>query len=165
MNKNYLYLAIVAVIIGVVFFSLANRSDQPENIAVSPSSTSTATSMPSPTSKLTNSSPKPTPVLVVQEVKNYKYLVDLLDSQNRRLALDENCLSVVPSQVEYPNDTEIMLDNTASARPRIIKIAGREYSLDANGWILTTLHSDKLPAQLSVNCGDMELGRLDLTVK
>ncbi len=167
MKTRYIYLAVAVVIIGVASFLFANKADRPEDIAasLSPTPALTATSTPGQTPRLSNNNPKPTPGIVITEVMSYEDWVRWLDPQNRRLALDENCSSIVPSQLEYLNDTEIMLDNTASAKPRILKIGGREYSLDARGWILTTLHSDTLPAQLSVYCGSIELGRLDLVAK
>lgn len=163
MRKNiYIYSIIIVAVIGVAIFWMSqnNKADNVADVStISPSPSQSST--PSPTSKLSNSS-KPTPGIIVTEVKNYRYWSELLDPISRRLVLDENCTSIVPSQVAYPNNTQIMLDNTFSAEPRTLKIGDKGYSLDAGGWLLVTLSSTKLPAQLVMFCGSMELGRLDL---
>jgi hypothetical protein len=166
MIKNiYIYSIIVVAIVGGVIF-WASQNGKFNNVAdvstISPSPSSGQSSVPSQTPKLSKNTPKPTPGIVITEVKNYRYWAELLDPISRRLVLDENCTSIVPSQVSYPNNTQIMLDNTYSALPRVLKIGGQEYSLDAGGWLLVTLSSTKLPAQLTMFCGSMELGRLDL---
>ena len=78
------------------------------------------------------------------------------------MVLDENCTSIVPSQIVYPNNTQIMLDNTFSISPRILTIGDHQYSLDARDWILVTLNSKNLPARLKMFCGPMELGEIEL---
>lgn len=126
--------------------------------SISPSPTQSTT----PTPKLLKNSPKPTPGIIIRELTGYKYWADLLEPLNQRLVLDENCTTIVPSQVSYPNNTQIMLDNTFSSNPHVLKIGSREYSLKANEWLLVTLSSTQLPAHLTMFCGAMELGQLDL---
>ncbi len=171
MNKNIYIYSIIAVIIvgGVVFWmSRDNKTDNIEDTSALVSSTPAPTQSLIPTStliptpKLTKSTPKPSPKIVITEVNQYQSLVDLLEPLNRRLTLDGNCTSIVPSQVVYPNNTQIMLDNTLSASARILKIGAKEYFLTANGWLLVTLSSSELPAKLTMFCGSMELGQLDL---
>lgn len=167
-KKIYAF-SIIVVTVGTIVF-LVNRnnkaSDGVEESALnSPSSSPEQTPVPTQLPKATAYLPKPSSGIVVTETMSYESWIKWLDPLNRRLVLDKDCTSIAPSQVDYPNDVEVMIDNTASGKSRILNIAGREYSLDANGWILTTLHSDKLPAQLSVYCGSMELGRLDLVAK
>lgn len=170
MIKNtYIYSVVaVVVIVGLVF--LMNQESKTGKVidnlelVVSP----TPTFLPTPaqvkvaTPKPLKSSPKPTPKLVAQEVNQYQYWVETLEPINRRLALNENCTSIVPSQVSYPNNTQIMLDNTFSSSPHVLKIGDQEYSIPANDWQLTTLSDLKLPARLNMFCGSMELGQIEL---
>ena len=165
MKKNYIYItvAIVAVIGATIFW--VNRNNKVDNIADTSTSISPSPSQslaPTPTPKTIKSSPKPTPGIIAKEGDNYQYWVNLLDSLNRRLTLNGNCTSIAPSQVTYPNNTQIMLDNTLSSEPRILKIGAKNYSLTAKGWLLVTLISPELPAKLTMFCGPMELGQLDL---
>ncbi|KKS13425.1 MAG: hypothetical protein A2735_00425 [Candidatus Yanofskybacteria bacterium RIFCSPHIGHO2_01_FULL_41_21] len=171
MIKNtYIYLIVVAAVVGGVIF-LMNRDNKTDNIGdtsdlVSSSSepvqSLVPTPTPTPTPKLTKSTPKPSPKIIITEVNQYQFLVDWLDPLNRRLTLDRDCTSIVPSQVAYPNNTQIMLDNTFSPKAQVIKIGTKEYSVTANGWLLVTLVSSELPAKLTMFCGSMELGQLDL---
>lgn len=172
MIKNtYIYPIVALVIVGGVVFwmvkdnktddisdtlSLATLSPSP---VLSPSSSPTSTLTPTP--RLTKT-PKPSSGIVAKEVDQYKSLVDWLDPLNRRLTLDRDCTSIVPSQVAYPNNTQIMLDNTLSPNAHVLKIGSNEYSLSANGWLMVTLSSSKLPAYLTMFCGPMELGQIDL---
>ncbi|GEM_PF-3416014 len=171
MIKNtYIYLIIVVAVVGGVVFWLNrdNKTDNTEDISALISSSPiqslvpTPTPTPTPTQKSTKSTPKPSPKVIAEEVNQYQSLVDWLDPLNRRLVLDRDCTSIVPSQVAYPNNTQIMLDNTFSPKPQVIKIGAKEYSLTANGWLLVTLSSSELPAKLTMFCGSMELGQLDL---
>jgi len=173
MNKNiYIYSIIAVVVVGAVIFGMS-RNNKTNNVAdtsvsvspspsQSPTSPSTGSGQATLTPKLTKSTPKPSPKLIAKEVNQYQSLVDLLEPLNRRLTLDRDCISIVPSQVVYPNNTQIMIDNTFSPKAHIIKIGSQEYSLTANGWLLVTLNSTTLPAQLTMFCGPMELGQLDL---
>lgn len=169
MNKNiYIYSIIAVVIVGGVIFWMS-RNSKVENVAdtsvlVSPSPSSNQSPVQSPTltPKLTKNTPKPSPKLIAKEVNQYQSLVDWMEPIGRHLVLDENCMSIVPSQVAYPNNTQIMLDNTFSPKAHILKIGSKEYSLTANGWLLVTLSSTELPAKLTMFCGPMELGQLDL---
>lgn len=165
MKKVYLYI-IFAVVVAVAVVML-DKPDMPVDTAdgiVSPSPSLSVSATPA-RSTLPRASLKPTPGILVEDIVTYDQWVAFLEPLNRRLALDKDCTSSVPSQVEYLNNTKIMIDNSASAKARILKIAGREYSIDARAWILTTLSSTKLPAQLPVYCGDIEIGRLDLVAK
>ena len=164
-DKNiYTYSVVVVAIVGSAIFWVS-RDDKDIYVidtATSTSPTSAPTPTPSKTPNLPKNSVKPIPTLIIKEINSYKYWSEILKPINRRLVLDENCTSIAPSQVAYPNNTQIMLDNTLSAEPRILKIASKGYSLDAYGWLLVTLSSTKLPAQLTMFCGSMELGQLDL---
>ncbi len=157
MRKNiYIYSIIVIAIVGGAIFWMS-QNGKVDNV------TDTSTISPNPGQSVTPSQiPKPTPGVIIKEVNSYQYWVDLLEPVNKHLVLDENCTSIAPSQVAYPNNTQIMLDNTFSALPRILKIGGREYPLIANGWSLVTLSSTTLPAHLTMFCGSIELGQLDL---
>lgn len=166
MKNIYIYSIIAVAVVGGVIFGMS-RNNKTDNIAstsylFSPSPSLSQSPVPSQTPKLTQNSPKPTLALVIKQIGSYQYWVDLLEPLNRQLTLDENCTSIVPSQVSYPNNTQIMLDNTFSVLPRILKIGGQEYSLKANSWVLVTLSSTKLPAKLTMFCGSMELGQIGL---
>ena len=168
MKQTPLIIIVGAILLGIIVFWTI-QSDKPFDPASTPtpsvSSAPTATPTPTATPKKVIKNSTPTPDLIVQEVQSHQRLVDVLDPLNRRLALDANCTSLVPSQVSYPNDLEIMIDNYESAQPRILKIGGREYSLDAHSWIFTVLHSDSLPVRLPIFCGAMELGEIELLAK
>jgi len=159
------------VICGTVII-WAERTDKPDGnleipnplgLASTPTLSPTLTVSPTPTP--TKSSPKSSPGIVVSGAGSYTDWVKWLEPRNQRLVLGKDCEEIVPSQVDYPNNTEIMLDNTFSITPRILKIGDREYSLRARDWMITTLHSDTLPARLPIFCGNMELGQLDLLAK
>jgi len=164
MKRNYVYIGIVAIVVigGVIF--LMNQGDKINNIADEPTASSTPVQSMTPTQtpKLIKSTPKPSSELIAREGDNYQYWVDRLDPLNRRLIVDENCMSIAPSQVSYLNNTQIMLDNLTSSQAHILKIGTKEYSLNANSWQLVTLNSSELPAQLIIFCGSMELGQIDL---
>ena len=171
MKIVYISMTVAVFVIGGVLISRNTRdgvvrgpeisdSLSPAPVAVS-SPEATATSMPIKRS----AKPTPTPGIIISEVVSYDAWVKWFDPQNRRLALDKDCTSIVPSQVDYPNNVEIMLDNSASAKARILKIGGREYSLNAHAWIVTTIRAEKLPANLPLFCGDMELGSLTLVAQ
>jgi len=171
MKNTYIYLIIIIVVLGAVIFWMGqdkktdDTNDALSLVTLTP--TPLATPEPSapagtPTPRSIKSTPKPSPGIVVKEVNQYQSLVDWLDPLNRRITLDENCTSSVPSQVAYPNNTQIMIDNTLSAEPRVLEIGGQDYPVEAHGWILTVLSRSELPAQLKMFCGSMELGQLDL---
>jgi len=130
---------------------------------VEPSSVPSPTPLPTPrVSPKASLQPKPTPTLIFKEEMTYEQLTEALGAKGRWLALAPDCSYIVPSNVTYYNNTEIMLDNTASNVRHILKIGGREYLLEAGEWFLTTLSSPNLPAQLPIYCGTLELGRIDL---
>jgi len=164
MKRNYIYAIVAVVVVIGVIILWTSRDDKTNNIAdvptVSPSPVQSA--IPSQTPKSIKSSPKPTPGLIFTEEKGYQYWVDLLEPIGRWLLLDKDCTSIVPSQVAYPNNTQIMLDNTLSAEPRVLKIGDKDYPLKAREWSFITLSSPTLPAKLTMFCGPMELGQLDL---
>lgn len=156
----YIVLTVVVIIVGVSIIR-RNLNSKINNVTIPTALTSPSPS-PSPSPKVSLKSPKPSPGIIFREVKNYQYWAGLLEPLNRRLTLSEDCTFIVPSQVAYPNNTQIMLDNTYSNLPRVLKIGTKEYSLAANDWLLTTLSSKELPAKLTIFCGNMELGQLDL---
>jgi len=169
MKNNRIYLLVAAVLIlGVIF--MVNRNDKDTSVqdvasSISPSPSLDSTSIPTPvkTPELSKkTTPKPTGGLIAQEVKGYQYWKETLDPFNRYLAIDENCTAIVPSQVVYPNNSQIMLDNTLSNRSRVLTIGDSEYPIDAKSWTVVTLSSAKLPAKLTMFCGAMELGQIDL---
>jgi len=167
-NKyTYIYAGLV-VVAGIILYTV-NRPDDLENYDepgvtqnIEPSQSVSASATPMVTPKLSRASAKPTPGLAFSEVKDYKYWADMLDPLYRHLILDKDCTYMEPSQVSYPNNTKVMIDNGYSSVARIIKIGDGEYYLDAGGWILATLSSKSLPAGLKISCGSMELGRIDL---
>lgn len=152
---------------GIVFWTIQSDKSLDPVPTSTPSISSAPTVTPTPTAtpKKVLQKPTPTPALIATEMQNHQQLVDILDPLNRRLALDATCTSLVPSQVAYPNDLEVMLDNYESSQARILKIGGREYSIEARSWIIVTLHSEILPAKLPIFCGAMELGQIDLLAK
>lgn len=165
-KKNYLYFGLVLVAMVAVAFAIVNRGDRPnDSDSIIPTPTPTAemtenaTSTPKPFT--TN---KPVPTLDIKVVENFESLARKLDLDgNRRIIiLNDECSELLPSQVAYKNNTEIMLDNTRSSKPHILKIGGLEYSLEAGAWIMTTLSSSVVPAALPIFCGSMELGSIDL---
>lgn len=166
MKNIYIYSIIAVAVVGGVIFGMS-RNNKTNNVAdtsnlFSPNPSLSQSPVPSQTPKLIKSSPKPTSGLIAKAGDNYQYYVNLMDPLNRRLTLDSNCTSIVPSQMAYPNNTQVMLDNTLSTSPRVLKIGTKEYSLGANSWSLVTLNSPTLPAQLTMFCGSMELGQIDL---
>ena len=164
MKKNYIYIIVAVVVIGGALFWMIrnNKTDNIADISVSVSPSPSSIQSPVSTPKLTKNTPTPTPGLVFTEQKGYQYWVDLLEPLGRRLLLDKNYTSIVPSQVAYPNNTQIMLDNTLSAESRVLKIGDKDYSLKAREWSFVTLSSPTLPTKLTMFCGPMELGQLDL---
>ncbi len=163
-KKTYLYLAVVAVGVVLILVSqvkqVNKRSSNDTVFGVSPSPSTSVRVSPHPSPRL---SPGPTPGIKAEMVINrYKDLVAQLGPENRRLAIDSSCSTIVPSNLIYKNNTQVMLDNTASVESRTLKIGDRSYELAARGWYITTLYSAKLPAKLTIFCGKMELGQIDL---
>ncbi len=168
-KKTYIYLAIAAVGVVLIAMSQVNRGGSDlnkENSNVSGASPSTSIS---PVISLRPSlgasikpTPKPTPGIKIEVINRYKDMAAQFDIGARHLVLDETCSTIVPSNVAYKNNTQIMLDNTASTEPRTLRVGDRSYEIAAKGWYITTLYSDKLPAQLTIFCGNIELGQLDL---
>jgi hypothetical protein len=167
-EKNiYIYTIIAVVIIGGVVFWMGQNKKGGGNVEVSslvsPSPTPSQSFVPSQTPKVSaKNSPKPTPTLDVKVTSSYQGWVDVLDPIGRHLVLNEDCTTIVPSQIAYPNNTKIMLDNTFSTLPHILKIGSQGYSLDAHSWIMITLSSKELPTRLTIFCGSMELGGITL---
>lgn len=166
-NKNYLYLILVIAVIGTAF--VLYRGYEPSdlvNVGVSPDLTQTPILLPSDQPTITPkpvSSSKPGSGIIIEEKKSHDVLALEFDEDgNRRLVLNEDCTALIPSQVAYKNNVQIMLDNTYSSKPHILKIGGVEYSLGAGEWFLTTLSRPSIPAQLPIFCGSMELGQIDL---
>jgi hypothetical protein len=161
MKKGYIYTITVVIVIVAIGLLIYRTKETNNNFDIfnslgSPIPTPTATLAPSQTVK-------PTPGIIIQDENlDYQYWAKKLDPLNRYLALDKDCTSIIPSQIDYPNNTQIMIDNTISDKARILKIGKGEYPISAHGWILITLRSNTLPAQFPIFCGNMELGRLDL---
>ena len=165
-NKNYLYFGSVALALVVVALFVINRGDRSDDAGlllptqtpvIGELQTATPTSNPSMTGK-------PTPALDFKVVNNFESLASRfdLDGNRRLIILNDSCSELLPSQVAYKNNTEIMIDNTRSSESHILKIGGREYSVGAGAWILTTLSSSVVPTTLTIFCGSMELGAIDL---
>lgn len=168
LNKIYLYFFLVLVVIIVAVTVLVNKGyrtgDKGVSLSPNPSPTPTVilneNSFPSPTINL---KPKPTPALIFKETKTYEQLAhDFDESGNRRLALAPDCSYIIPSQNTYKNNTELMLDNTNSLKRQILKIGDREYLLEAGEWFLFTISNPVLPVSLSIYCGSIELGAIEL---
>ena len=134
--------------------------DKTENVTDNRTVLTSPTPSPSPLPKSTVV--KPTPTLTVEIIGSYGYWADILDPIDRRMVLDKDCASIAPSQVAYPNNVQVMLDNTASSEARVLKIGTTAYSLDAYEWRLVNLSSNNLPAKLVMFCGSMELGQVEL---
>ena len=143
----------------MVFVFINRKNDTDTSPDISPVPTVILEPSPTPTPKITVES---TPELIFEELPNYYTLAVSLDKENRYFAIDADCMSINPSNVVYKNNTQIMLDNAASDKARVLKIGGREYSLDAHAWILATLSSTELPIRLPIFCGSMELGQIEL---
>ena len=167
MNKKYVYLIVAGIAIVVLSVFLAkdkirtgNINDMYPSPSFEPSPSSITESTLSATPIKTS---KPTPTLIYQEIRDYEGTAYRLDNDgNRRLVLNEDCSAIVPSQVAYKNGVEIMLDNSYSTQSRILKIGDYQFSLDAGAWFLTTLSSPKIPINLTMFCGSMELGQIEL---
>ena len=165
MNKRALYTGGFLVVVIAIAVMAVRRGESPQ-IATSPTPSATlevsVTTTPTPSVKRT---PRPSSGVIAKEVRTYEQWITLLDPYNRYLELDKTCTSITPSQVEYANNTEVMIDNRTSDKARILKIGTRQYSLEPHGWIIATLQSSSLPARLPMYCGDMELGAIDLIGK
>jgi hypothetical protein len=164
-SKKYLYLAGVIIVVVVAGIFIVNRkgANAPANnlgdlLIVSPEVSPSASTQV----KKVNPSPTPTSSLEVSQLKTYEQWVRELYKLDRWLALNAECTEIVPSGVTYKNNTLVMLDNTLSDKARVLKVGDREYNLEAHGWYLTTLTSKTLPAFLRIDCGPMELGRIEL---
>jgi len=158
-KKNWV---VVLILVAVVVFVSLNKKSVTDDIFDTPPSP-TMSLMPSPTPTPTPLlTAKPTPGIIVEELPDYYNLAVALDKENRYFALGADCNSIRPSNIAHKNNTQIMLDNAASDKARILKIGDREYSLEAHGWILATLSSPNLPVQLKIFCGSMELGQIEL---
>jgi len=151
----------------ILFFA----DDRGQDLAVSPtpelsdptptpSSSAVPVQTPRPTKKI-----NPTPGIIVKELLGYPQLTEIMKEEGTWFALAPDCNSIVPSNVAYYNETQVMLDNTASNQRRILKIGGREYLLEAGEWYLTVLSSTSLPITLPIYCGSMELGSIDLVAR
>jgi hypothetical protein len=165
-NIHIIFGLILVVLVGTMLFSMkesgVENKSETEDVSnlFSPTpqvSTSYGSVSPRPVSSL-----KPKGEVVIQELPSYQALAKEFDRTNRWLVLDKDCSSIVPSQVDYSNNTQIMLDNTASTKARVLKIGGRQYSLEAGSWILATLSSPTLPMDLPIFCENIELGKLTL---
>jgi len=169
MNKAYIsYISWIALAVGVLLIAIyfiggSGNNINNEEAVLNPQSSSSFSPTPTLTPRPKSSqAPSMTPGLIVKEITSYDDLVKMLQKEGRHLALASDCSFIVPSNVNYYNNTSIMLDNTGSTERRILTIGGREYLLEAGEWFLTTLSSSNLPAQLPIYCGQMELGRIDL---
>jgi hypothetical protein len=169
---NVIILAVVVIICGaIIVFSRNDKKNNFEDIILptsfSPFPTSTATLSPSISPKKqpvpsVKKTVTPTPGLSVKNIDDYESWVKVLDPLYRHLVLDQNCESIKPSQIAYPNGVQIMIDNGNSTLPRLLKIGPQEYFIGADEWLLITLKSQTLPAELKISCGAMELGSIEL---
>ena len=167
MNKTYIWAIILAGAIVIVGFFMNNdksNENRLEEYLTSPTPETSLVPVPTPTSTPVKQS-KPTPGIILEEVPNYDKLVEVLQEFGRHLAIAPDCSYIAPSNIDYYNNTKVMLDNTASDVQHILKIGGREYLLEAGQWILVTLSSPNLPAKLPIYCGQIELGQIDLLVE
>lgn len=166
MNKNYLYIVVGLVAVITVAVLLSNKNNAPDVDLDTLISTPSLNTEPSPTPVETPrpkpGSTKPTPGLIFKPIKTYEQLTKEFELEGRWLALNDSCTEIVPSNVTYHNNAEIMLDNTASSTRHILKIGGREYLLEAGEWFLTTFYSPTLPAIWPIYCGSMELGSISI---
>ena len=148
----WVVVGLVVVVIVVVFIFKVGSTNPPPELTPLP----TLLLSPSPISSV---EPKPKQSGGLQ-VETYDNLVLVYDG--RRLALAADCRSSEPSNVDYRNGTKVMLDNTASREPRVIKIGSNSYNVIARGWTFITFTSKTLPANLPMFCGDMELGQIGI---
>ncbi|KKT82026.1 MAG: hypothetical protein A3B99_02220 [Candidatus Yanofskybacteria bacterium RIFCSPHIGHO2_02_FULL_44_12b] len=155
MKKLNIILMVVCLVLGgaLFFFFQGGGGENLTSSSPSPS--------PSPTAEV-QLSPGPTPGLIVDEVKDADYWARLLDPESRYFVLFPGCEKIYPSNVTFKNDIVIMLDNRLSDQPQTLRIGDRSFDLEPRGWYLTTLHSSKLPARLTMFCGSIELGQIDL---
>lgn len=168
-NNNYIYYIFAGIFVILAVASIFNEDVKmtDDDISMDTEIITQLNStpdlpLPTPTPKIIQTI-KPSPVLLVEEVDPYSNWVKELDPESRRLSIaNDDCSQLVPSNVIYPNNTKIMLDNSFSDKAHILKIGDNEYSLDARGWLIVTLSSSQLPAKLPIYCGSMELGQIDL---
>ncbi len=85
-----------------------------------------------------------------------------MDPQNRVLGIYNECDYIVPSNVTYKNNTEVMLDNTRSKQTVVLKIGNKDYTLAGGAWNTVTLSSPTVPATMQIFCKSIELGSIDL---
>ncbi len=161
-NKNYLFfIAIIAILaVAVAVPLLLNKKGSNQEVTTSPSASPSLSATPELGIKSVSSA-SPSPGVNILE-GSYQDWFNQLDPQGRVLGLRPGCSSVVPSNVTYKNNTLIMIDNTYTSDALTLKIGDRSYDLAPHAWHLTTLYSAKLPIDLTISCGGIELGSVRL---
>lgn len=164
-NKNYLYGALAcAVLVVALILKFQNNpadniEDHSSNLEAIPSSSVSPSASPLLSSGPT---PKSSPGVNIKVEKGYMDWAVELDKDSRYFIVNENCGGVTPSNVIIKNNSLIMLDNSKSSQPQTVRIGERSYDLPAYNWHLTTLYSAKVPADLGIYCGGVELGSIRL---
>lgn len=148
------FIVIVIIIVVLLVFRGERNFEQTEDVLLSPSPSFSVSPVIRP---ISTRAAIPKPGL---DIKVYNDL--LVEYDGRYIALASDCRSSDPSNVDYKNGTQIMLDNIASAEARVIKIGDKSYSVTAQGWTFITLTSPTLPVNLSMFCGTMELGQIGI---
>jgi len=164
-KKNIILLALVGVIVIALIIALNGKEDNEDIDDFSLSPTPTVSTDTSPTgTPVVKVTADPKPGIIIKDMPNYDYWFQQLDSKNRVLGIYDECGYIVPSNVAYKNNTEVMLDNTRSNQDLVLKIGDKDYSLEAREWKLVTLSttSPTLPINLPIFCKNIELGQIEL---
>lgn len=159
--KTIALLSLGGIVIIALLLVLTNKkTDGPADLSLSPTPTANMDASPTPAVSMGAS---PTPGIIAKEVQDYNYWFQKLDPKSRVLAVYDECAYLVPSNVAYPNNTEVMLDNTRSEQNHVLKIGPTEYQLAAKEWKLVTLStSQPRPINLPIFCKGIELGQIEL---
>ena len=149
------------VVVTLVIISTRKKGENIADFSLSPTPTISPEISPTnaPVIKTTSN---PKPGIIAQDIKDFNYWFQQLDPQNRVLAVYDECSYMVPSNVAYPNNTQVMLDNTRSEQNHILKIGTKEYALSAKEWQLVTFSSPTLPINMTIFCKNIELGQIEL---
>jgi hypothetical protein len=163
-KKDIIFWILIAGVFTVFFIITLERDSNPE---ATPTPTpvaspkETATPAPEPTKYILPTT-KPKGEIKVEEVGAYERLFAEMDPENRVLGVYAECQQLIPSNVAYKNNTEVMLDNTRSTKSHILKIGNADYSLDAGEWRLVKLSSPTVPINMIIFCEGIELGAIEL---
>jgi hypothetical protein len=162
-KKDYAFaLSAVFILIVLYIINMPSGTDIEEDYKPSPEPSASESVLPSPTPAKSGVIQTNKPELIAKELNDYDYWFNKMDSQNMVLGIYGECTYIVPSNLTYKNNTNVMLDNTRSTKDHVLKIGSTEYALKAGEWKITTLSSKQLPVRLAIFCEGIELGEIEL---